>query len=360
MLISPPFLPEVVGVADDAWIDSGMSEASNNEGSYPVTRNLGWHGGVHLQAPMGTAGILPVRAIADGKVVFIRQPTTPVNDPSHPLNYDAGKVIAGWTSDGCVIISHDTEIGEGANGEVTYYSIYLHLHAIDQHVAIGKIYRKDKLGDAGYIYGKPNQIHFEIICNDTNLDKIVGHTMPVLSVKENGRTNILYGEIYFSLPVGTTILSAKPLPPGSNNGTPPAVVHSSNIQLYIGIVYAGAGFVRTYDENGAEIGTAINEPDFEYTIFEKATSLCPVRPSAGLEMIRFGRVIGTDVIEPANLPHWRKINYPGGQGWVNLAPESIAKFSDGDFPHWRGWQIVDDSGDLDSRVDSMWSRKCST
>lgn len=59
-------------------------------------------------------------------------------------------------------------------------------------------------------------------------------------------------------------------------------------------------------------------------------------------MLRFGRVIGPDALNPANVLHWRRIHHPGGTGWVNLNAANVTKFSDADFPHWMGWSLVDD------------------
>src|SRR5690606_20079920 len=139
------------------------------EGSYPVSHRMNWHGGLHLEAPAGPNGRLPVRAIADGTVVLCRQPiprpATQEAQRQHALGY-----YRGWTDNGVVVIRHETEIGEGANAQVTFYSIYQHLHAIRPAVRAGqRIYRKGEIGQAGYVYGQPNRIHFEIVCDDPNL-----------------------------------------------------------------------------------------------------------------------------------------------------------------------------------------------
>lgn len=353
MLISPPFLPTTTGAGDDAWVDTVMPAAPGDEGMFPVSRNLGWHGGVHLQAPAADGGYLPVRAIADGQVVYLRQPTPVNKDPDDPLNYDAGQRVSGWTSDGCVIIRHDTEIGDGARGTVRFYSIYMHLGAIAQRLGPGyRIYRKEKVGEPGLVYGKPGQIHFEIICDDGNLEKIVGRSSGDLALDKDGATEVLYGDIHFHLPAGTVFMSDNPLRKRRPNESAPSVAYTATEDLFIGIRYAGAGHVATRQLDGSQVGTTLTEPDFEYDIFKTASALGPQRPSAMLELLRFGRVIGSDMLEPADLPHWRHVNYPGGQGWVNLAPAAIRKFSDADFPHWLGWSLVDDSADGDSRMDS--------
>jgi hydroxyethylthiazole kinase len=71
-------------------------------------------------------------------------------------------------------------------------------------------------------------------------------------------------------------------------------------------------------------------------------------------LLRFGRVINTanETLPSAGIPHWRLISYPGGTGWVDLNATSVTRFSDADFPQWRGWSVVDDGADNDSRCDS--------
>jgi len=51
------------------------------------------------------------------------------------------------------------------------------------------------------------------------------------------------------------------------------------------------------------------------------------------------------------------VNYPGGQGVVNLAVPNVKKFSDADFPHWAGWQLIDDDKDTHSQCNSAAIRK---
>ena len=82
MIISPPFLPDRTGQSEEAWLDVAMTQpasrlASTNapEGSFPLSLKLGWHNGLRIQAPRSGGAYLPVRAIADGKVVFVQAPT---------------------------------------------------------------------------------------------------------------------------------------------------------------------------------------------------------------------------------------------------------------------------------------------
>lgn len=105
MLISPPFLPTRQNdVTDEDWIDTAMPPDPQGHGKFPVSFNLGWHGGMHIQAPLGQDGRLPVRAVADGTVVYARQSIESNDDSQHPLNYGDHDGHPVWTSKGCVVL----------------------------------------------------------------------------------------------------------------------------------------------------------------------------------------------------------------------------------------------------------------
>lgn len=362
MLISPPFLPvRQANQSDDQYIATAMSGDVPGEGSYPVSFRLNWHGGLHLQAPQGANGRLPVRAIADGTVVLVRTPTErPIDAQArrqHPQGY-----YRGWTDNGVVVIRHETEIGEGADATVTFYSIYQHLRQIRPSVRVGRrTYRKEELGQAGYIYGQPDRIQLEIVCDDANLRRITGRTTGELSLSTDGRTDSVYGELYFAIPVGTVILDRNPQPPRPRlrRGQPvpevpaPQVVHTTTEPLLVGVRYAqGDAVLTTYTALGAVVGTPRVDRDYEYNLYSEATRLYPLCPSAGYELLRFGRVLGPDLLDPPNAEHWRQVRYSGGEGWVNLNAAGVHKFSDADFPHWRGWHLIDDDVDNNSRCNS--------
>lgn len=384
MLISPPFLtPRAANQADSLWVDEAMQGGEPGQGGYPVSHKLGWHGGIHLEAPGSGLERLLVRSIADGTVVYIRKPTERP-DPlpeDHPLNY------RGWTSDGCVVIRHETEIGADAQGRattVTFYSITMHLHSILPAVRKGRpINRKAEIGQAGYIYGDSHKIHFEIVCDDDNLQRLVGRASGELNTGADGRIDAVYGELYFRLPSGTAVYAEEPLknnpvahrqPPALTPATalppivPLAAVHTTASPLFVGLRYSGGegaagnrgdAYLSTYREDGTSLGTALEENEAEYNLYRTATNISNAYPAAArpapcavYELLRFGRVIGPDALAPANVPHWRRIRYDGGEGWVNLNATGVTKLSDADFPQWKSWTLIDDSADLDSRCDS--------
>ena len=129
MLISPPFLPAREADQSDAdWLNVAMNSVSSNfipelgndtiAGAYPVSMELGWHGGMHLIAPPGEGGTtLPVRTIADGTIIFVRQPKVQNRNDDEPLNYGAPAGSSCWTSDGVVLIRHETDIGASPDGQ---------------------------------------------------------------------------------------------------------------------------------------------------------------------------------------------------------------------------------------------------
>ncbi len=217
MLISFPFLSTPKPKTDDDRNDGtfGLGEKSG-KGSFPVSYQFGWHGGVHLVAPGDDKNPEPVRAIADGEVVFARACTPqPKQDPTeqerdaYPLFY-----YAGWTSNGVVILKHRTEIGEGV--EVVFYSIYQHLKVVanksgaQEALKTGdKVYRKDPIGQAGNIYGRPNRIHFEIVADQANVEKLMGRSAGKLQAAE-GRRNCVWGDMHIVLPAGTPMYAVNP------------------------------------------------------------------------------------------------------------------------------------------------------
>ena len=361
MLISPPFLPpRTSNQTENQWLDKAMAGDMPGDGAYPVSHNLEWHGGIHLEAPTRGHDREPVRAIADGTVVFRRGssqvPEPPA--PGAPLSY------GGRTSDGVVIIRHETEIGaarqNGVATRVVFFSIYMHLHTVRNTVLQGRsICRKDELGQAGYIRGRPNRIHLEIICDDTNLRQLIGRSSGDVALNSDGRSDAVFGELYFHLPVGTQLHAECPprnasLLPG---GTP------LGEELFVGLRYAegeggkdtgGHAYLTTYRSTGSPLGR-LTEPDAEYNLYRDANEICAAYPSnarpcpsAVYELLRFGRVIGVDALDPNDVPHWRRISTPDGAAWVNLNASDVRKFSDADFPQWRGWHLIEDAKDGNS------------
>ncbi|SOZ14414.1 conserved hypothetical protein [Cupriavidus taiwanensis] len=360
MLISPPFLPSrASNQTEDQWLAAAMPGGDPGDGAYPVSYNLGWHGGLHLQAPArSNTGMEPVCAIADGVIVFRRGTSEPpaAPAPDAPLNYN------GRTSDGVVIIRHETEIGAARQGSVptrvVFFSIYMHLNTVRNTVQLGrKVHRKAELGQAGYIRGRPHQIHFEIVCDDDNLEQLVGRRAGLVALTGDGRSDAVFGEIYFHLAATTLVYPERP-PRNQAKFTGGVPLGE---ELFVGLRYAqgegseaarGHAYVTTYRPTGAPLAEVLTEADAEYNLHREAQNIAeayPVNarpsPSAVYELLRFGRVMGPDALVPPDIPHWRRICTPAGARWVNLGAQDVRKFSDADFPHWRGWHLIEDTQD---------------
>lgn len=387
MLLSPPFLLErLASETDEQWIDRCMSGGQPGDGAFPLSFNLGWHGGLHLISPMNGSQPEPVRAIADGTVVIVRPPSARPNGPlpaQHPQAYGRG-----WTDNGVIVLRHETEIGDGAGARVVFFSVYMHLGVVHPAVQSGRMmYRKTEIGVAGQVDGDvQRRLHFEIVCDDANLARLVGRSSGDLPTNADGRLDAVYGQMYFLLPTGAAFYRDKPLDnraaahiqppkPSANAPLPPEQAlqpaFTSERPLVIALRYAGgegpeghrgSAWLSTLNPDGTPIGEMPEELDAEYNLYKRATEISGAypanaqpAPSAVYELLRFGRIVNTanEALTPADVPHWRKVAYAGGQGWVNLNAQEVRKFSDADFPHWQRWMLVDDSADQDSRCDSQ-------
>ncbi len=360
MILSPPFIPEppnpvpAGGEPEEQYLERAMSGGAAGDGGYPVSVDLNWHGGLHLTAPagpvvQGVPTVASVRAMADGTVAYVRQPTPATTDPTHPLNYRGG-----WTDDGCVVIRHETEIGVPRNSTapttVTYFSIYMHLRSIGTTVVQGqRIYRKDVLGAAGRIYGQNDRIHFEIICDDANVQNLTGRAEARLPTTADGREDAVFGAIWYVLPANTPYYASEP----QAGAALPAVAHTTTAESYVRVeLRRGNAVVSTFTADGVAVGAEDVDPEYEYNLCVNASHDFPSSPSAGYDLRRFGRVLGPDPL-PANTAHWRRVPHGGGTGWVNLNDAPVRKFSDADFPHWEHWVLVDGSASADSRCQDL-------
>lgn len=351
MLLSPPFLPPALpNETEDQFIDRAMVLGAAGEGSFPVSFEMNWHGGVHLTAPAAGAKFLPVRAIADGIVTFVRKPTKRSTDAKHPLNYRGG-----WTDDGCIVIKHETDIGFDAARnsitKVTFFSVYMHLGAMASLNVNDRVFRKDELGAAGSIYGDPNKLHLEIVCDDENVEKLTGRTTPFTPT--DGRSDVVFGSLWFQVPFGTDFFDSEPV---AGRPLPPVVFTNSDAALLFSITFKGSDAeTRTFSIGGRPIGSPLTAAGFVDKLVSRGQAQFPQSPSAGVELMRFGRVLGPDPLVPATAPNWHEVTHPNGTGFVDLNAAQVHRFSDADFPSWdgggfkNGWVLVDGSATEDGR-----------
>ena len=386
MLISPPFLPERGTLGEQAWLDLAMApppfdlpETGAPEGSFPLSLGLAWHNGLHLQAPQPAGTYLPVRAIADGRVVFVHPPTTPVPDIDHPLNYNPFKTDTprpAWTSDGFLVLHHTTEIGAaGATPtRVGYFSVCMHLSSLalnPRRNAPWKpgdaVYRKEALGAPGWIYGHGGQIHFEICCDEANLQRFMprapawSHPLAPEAPTSEGRTDSVFGSMYVYLPAGVPTRAQPPTHHlrAADQPAPETLAHPQWVRITHD---RGDAFIDSFDRLGERIGTTHRDPDCEYDLYVTATqrhdslgdaAKAISSPSGWYELLRFGRNLGPDAL-PHEAAHWRQIPTATGTVWADLNAPGTCKFSDADFPAVMGWNCFDDdTTPTDQRCDSL-------
>lgn len=359
MIISPPFLRNRTASQSDADWTGAMMPVNRDQG-FPLNGAESWHGGVHITHTDEGQPNEKIRAIADGVVVSFRQPSS--SKDVEPLNY------LGATDDGYVLLKHETEIGSGDDGKVVFYSLYMHMKFLEAQIKQdAKIYRKAPLGSSGTC-SERNEFHFQIFCDDDNISKLTGRNTRELDVSKDGRTDAVYGDIHFYLPTGTKFYDKAP----ANNSislTGLSELYTSSAPLYVSMTLAQGSCTMVtrqkntqtegkYDLLGDPLVNADGE-DYEYNLYKTAMRNYKESPSAGFELLRFGRVMNTEheTLVPADAPLWITVSYPGGKGVVNLADPNIKKFSDADFPHWTGWQLVDDDADSNSQCSSAIIRK---
>ncbi|MEO6917548.1 MAG: M23 family metallopeptidase [Collimonas sp.] len=375
MLISPPFL---FGTDDASILDAGLknvaareSTTQTPEGNFPVSQSLMWHTGLHLQAPvMDSQAYTPVRAIADGKVLFVNRPRPKVDDVNHPQAYNPYGDTASWIDNGMIIIEHETEIG--ADGDtptkIKFYSSYLHLSRIQLGIINDKqVYRKDILGETGEIFGHAGEMEMSISCGADELKKLIGRDPlwqdPKQAPTKDGRIDSLFGNLYIYLPADTPISTTAPTSHLSATSS-----KTLGTAQWVEINYTdGQGTLTTYAIDGNKGNTAGVEKDFEYGLYDEANvrhksvagaGATDSSPSGWYELLRFGRNLGRSAADkdplPANAAHWRQIKTVDGQDvWTDLNAPGSFKFSDADFLPMMGWNCYgDDSKPDDQRCDS--------
>lgn len=350
MIISPPFLSlRDIPVYDDQCVKSVMPGGIVGSGAYPVSQAMAWHGGLHIHAPTSDE---PVRAIADGTVIFRRDGFVAGRPGSGNARYDNED-----HSTGCVVIRHTTEIGAQGTTPVTvvYYSITQHLRQLDGSLpAVGRaVHRKDPLGLAGTIHGQGDRIHLEIVAGDADVQGLVGRNSGNLDTSRSGRSDAVFGKMHVLVPAKSPYYSAQPV-----GASAAPAGDTGNDDLFISIHYAGNAELETVKVTGERVGQ-VSEAHGAYSIYAEAAArhkqaAAGSSPSGWYELLRFGRNLGPDPL-PAHAPHWRKVAVPGqtSGAWVDLNAGNTRKFSDADFPHWAGWRLIDDdTTDNDSRCDS--------
>lgn len=403
--------------------DAIAMEQQAMHGTYPVSFDRRWHGGIHLSI---SNTLQAIRAVADGTLVAALYPKEPIKD-SHGSACERGFVL----------LRHDTEIGAklipAANGQeaklepikFTYFSLYMHLASAEAEKATGvrrgtsdddfarplrkitpdqtltfadpakapRVYRREVVGYPGKMYGG-SQVQVEIFTTEEQLKQIPDTESLVAQKKSSER--LPWGKLYFYIPAGTAFLASpsrashgfigiadttikpevdkKKKPTGQyydskgqnsvyfpdkkgGTSTVPLVVemwyHKGSRYFRVLKEEAGAAVKRYVPLNGNS--QAFEMKDYEYDLYQRAKRMYSATPSAGSDLLRFGRIVGVDQPQSSAADCWLAVPFGVGLdevGYVDLAKASILKFSDADFPHFNGWRRVQEAQtNVDGKVD---------
>jgi predicted chitinase len=385
MIISYPIQSMSTDVGDAArdakYVDTWFPDPAYGSGAYPLSAHLRWHGGVHLRY-----GAEPIRAIADGSVVFVRPATKKNANPHDPLNYGSGQ---DWTDNGCVVIKHTAETGKDT--EFTFWSVSMHLKEIKVHNGM-QIARKEILGSGGEIGGVP-AIHFEIFTDLAGINALIKRQdQPYKIFRDADKSGDpdLWGDMHFVLPVGTPIFDRTPeqaredhaawaqrkkkheqaehkriqavlaqahrahkhADPAATTAQPfgesepsltPSPIEKTERVLNVSIAFVNGGYcASSFADDGTSIGSVHSpEPKYEYEMSALSKQIAPNSESAAYELLRFGRVVGPDTLDPLDIGNYKYIVWGSGKnGYVNLNSADVVKLSDADFPAFLGWKRV--------------------
>lgn len=369
MIISPPFLPASGLTSTDKSKDDPMMDAVEQfelaHGIYPVAFDRRWHCGVHL-APDMHGDEANVYAIADGDLVAYRVCQQPIDD---------GNSHAGF-----VLLKHTTETGEGRT--LTFYSLYMHLLPLAEYQSFGhdarklpeflrlptgatsagqiapavsggtkQVKRKDVLGFLGKYQGL-KYMHFEIFMTPGDFDAYFGQTKLGSVNPPSATGSDCWGHTYYLIPAGQDFSR---LPPGTDAHNKlhgilfePGQQGTNSLPL-VAEVYFNKGSKYTNVWSVATDGARtlltpqpVEEKDYEYDLYTRATKLYSACPSDGYELQRFGRILSTSAtLTGAACATWMKMTYATGQqGYIDIRGTAIKKLSDADFPFFMGWQKI--------------------
>ncbi|EAN1751347.1 DUF3289 family protein [Salmonella enterica] len=291
--------------------------------SYPVNPVGAWHGGIHiLHTDHSSSQANPIRAIAEGTIVYARSPSE--KKDKKPLAYN------GATDDGCVLIRHQILIGDEPV-EFVFYSLTMHMKQVRSDIlsSIGKsIKREQIIGTSGVVDGK-NAFHFQICCEQKMLNALCGRIHGGVNISSPGRLKPVYGDEYYYFPAGTPVYDDIP-----------------------------KGFVRTPMTFTAEGLYIINSGVDTKTFRKKNDGPYDYLGSVTIAVNYISEAAGADPLKKSKeYSHWVKVATPAGSGWVDVCADNIMKYSDAELPDWAGWSLIDDDTSSDSQCNSEVIKK---
>ncbi|MCU3987074.1 DUF3289 family protein [Enterobacter mori] len=322
MHISPPILlPRSMNGTFSDWVIQCMPvDVARN---YPVNPVGSWHGGIHiLHTDFSGAQANPIRAIADGTIVYVRPPSE--NKGKKPLAYNEA------TDDGCVLIRHQILVGDDPI-EFVFYSLTMHMKQVRSDILsnIGKFIKREQvLGTSGVVDGK-NAFHFQICCEQKMLDILCGRIHGGINVAYPGRLKPVYGNEYYYFPAGTPVYGDIP----KGFVCPPTIFTTENLYII---------------NSGGDTKTLRRKNDGSYDFLGSAVvAVNYISETSGVNSKKNVR----------GYSQWVKVAIPEGGGWVDVCTDNIMTYSEAELPDWAGWSLIDDDVSSDSQCNSKTIKK---
>lgn len=321
MHISPPILfPRQNNEEYAAWVMRTMPVDPRR--GFPVNGGKSWHSGIHI--PHTDTGALanPLRAVADGVVVYARYPAPTEKRDTKPLNYD------GATDNGCVLIRHEMLTGEDPVLCV-FYSLTMHMKQVRPEIQVkaGVTVRRGQIiGTSGMVSGR-NACHFQLCCSSDMLKMLCGRDHGNLDVSASGRAKPVYGHRYFLLPAGTAIYEGS-----TPYGLSAFRCCVTTEALYITHESTKTRTLHKVGDDYQPVGEAALAVDY----------ICEPTPV---------------VSGHKTYSEWVRVAYPGGEGWVDVSSPVVNTWTDADFPDWAGWTLVSDDITPDGQCNSATMKK---
>jgi predicted chitinase len=394
-----------------------------DEGVYPVSFDNRWHGGIHLKPASNTEPIRAIADGVIVAYRFATTPLYTHTDTNKTQPCDNGFVLIKHkteSGEGVAVEYYSLYMhlaNEESNKKQTLVliqdkaadcmrkakAVAPDAKASTPAAADKKVYRKQILGYPGQMYGE-RIVHFEIFTDEAKLNAFFKDSkVDYVDANKDGSKE-LWGDVYFVIPSATKFVKKNPStklheflnaqnehvkmaggtvvkddPKTKANESKDAEGNTkysggyllkeltegeSDKKLYVGWHYTKGQRTMTLWEDGnpepiLNSATCAGELNYEYDLHQLANVLYATCPSAGYELLRWGRMMGPDkdkLNTDALKENWQPTPYKNkaGQvvwGYTNLSDSKILKLSDADFPHWLGWKKVPSASKSDGTID---------
>ncbi|MDN7929660.1 peptidase M23 [Burkholderia metallica] len=223
-----------------------------------------------------------------------------------------------------------------------------------------KVRRKDVLGWRGQYEDMPH-LHFEIFMLPEDFDAYFGSTQLGNGAPTPLNGTDWWGHAYFVVPAGSNFrrlpekadarnkLHGIEFRPGQEGSSPLPLLVETYFSL--GSKYTNVWGIAQDGTRTLLTPQPVEEKDYEYDLYKRATALYSSCPSDGYELLRFGRILSASQTLAADArATWIRVNWAADKaGYIDINDPRIQKFSDADFLPFMGWKkIIEGNTPFDS------------